>query len=241
MVLRTGTMMSQSRRRSGASGVFLQDLIGWWQLNEASGNALDSHINSLHLTDNNGISAAEGARDFEANSSQFFNRASGTELRCGNIAYTIMVRFRAESSTNDMNIFSHSKNDYSFIDYMLWCPQTPSFRTWSAGLGGQKSVTYGTNCQLGQWHTIFCGLDAPDGNIFLTIDDATPVTAALAGLVPGTGAGQFNLGRYAAGEIYYYDGLISHYALWKRHLTGAERTWLYNENSGRTYAQVTAA
>jgi hypothetical protein len=42
-------------------------------------------------------------------------------------------------------------------------------------------------------------------------------------------------------NIFRWDGLIDEVGFWKRVLTSAERTELYNSGNGRDYAYITAA
>lgn len=236
------TAREQPRARSSATGEYLDQLVGWWALDEASGNALDSHTGGLTLTDNNSVGAAESGRDFEASSSQFFNRASGAEFQCGNIAYTFAFWIKPESFPNfgDTTHLSHAKNDYSFVDYQF-IGDGPQLRVYNSPGGGiQKTATPSGFMSAGTLYFIAGGLDAVDGNVWVSRNAGTRGTTALAGMVPVTAAGQFNLGRYAAGESFYTDGIIKALGFWKRALTDDELTWLYNGGTPRTYAAAAA-
>lgn len=236
------TRRMRSLTASTATGEYLEQLVGWWALDEASGNALDSHTGGLTLTDNNTVGAAEGGRDLEAGSSEYFNRASGTEFQCGNAtAYTWILWIKPESFPDggDTTHFSHAKNDFSFIDYEVR-GDSPTLRVWSAGLGANKVATPSGLMSTGTLYMVACGIDAVGGNVWVSKNAGTRGTTALAGMVPGTGSGQFNLGRYAAGEIRYSDGIMRGCAFWKKALTDDQLAWLYNSGTPRTYAEAAA-
>jgi hypothetical protein len=52
----------------------IDSLIGDWEMDEASGQALDSH-GSNPLTDNNTVGASGGWRDFESDNVESFSHA----------------------------------------------------------------------------------------------------------------------------------------------------------------------
>ncbi len=54
------------------------------------------------------------------------------------------------------------------------------------------------------------------------------------------GTAPFNIGRLGGTATTYHDGSTDEVVLYKRILTAAERTWLYNGGSGRTYTDLTA-
>lgn len=56
-------------------------------------------------------------------------------------------------------------------------------------------------------------------------------TAHSTGVRDGTNNLQF--GRLSTGN--YFDGILDEVAIWKRVLTPEERTYLYNNGTGRTY------
>jgi hypothetical protein len=75
--------------------------------------------------------------------------------------------------------------------------------------------------------------------LVIQINDGTPATAAWSS---GTLA---NVGTLFLGEATDnpsptnpFSGLIDEVGFWKRVLTDAERTWLYNAGAGRSYADI---
>ena len=92
-------------------------LISYWNLNEASGNAIDSHTNGYDLTDNNSVTAAlgtvpvlpsrtegpqapsDGLAYYSFNgSTQEWTVADHANLECGPHNYSMMAIFRASSA-----------------------------------------------------------------------------------------------------------------------------------------------
>ena len=106
-------------------------LISYWNLDEASGNATDSHTNSYHLTDNNTVTAALGpvtivpplgtdtALDICPHpipywtfngSTQEWTVADASTLEVGPHNYSVMAIFRASSAgSGTQQIFSKRK------------------------------------------------------------------------------------------------------------------------------------
>ena len=76
-------------------------LIGFWELEEASGTRNDSHANALHLTDNATVTSNTGkvgtAGQFTSANSEYLSRANDALLQTGHIAYTFALWFYADS------------------------------------------------------------------------------------------------------------------------------------------------
>ena len=83
------------------------NLISVWEMDEASGDAIDAH-GSNDLTDTNTVAAAagkiNGARDFETGNSECFLLADNTDLSMGDIDFSITAWVQLESKTADRSI-----------------------------------------------------------------------------------------------------------------------------------------
>src|SRR5262249_38711086 len=107
----------------GAGSTLLTGLSAYWQLNEASGNALDSSPNALTLTQFNGVGSAAGklggARAFTAVNTPYLALAHTPLLRAdGTNGLTIAAWVWLTSKTANMEIVS--KDDAPFAaEYKL--------------------------------------------------------------------------------------------------------------------------
>ncbi len=214
------------------------NLIAAWELDEASGNAIDSH-GSNDLTDTNTVGAGTGlvygsARDFESGSSEYFALADNADLSTGDIDYTFEVWLKLESSITCTVLAKREGYEYGIRNV--------------PGSGGIR-FTHGTNeintlfdtlgaLSTGTWYQVFAWHDATNNLNGITVNNGTPITSSDAGAAAADGGGAFNLGRDPVfGEP--FDGLIGPVRFWKRVVTSDERTELYNAGAGRDYAYIT--
>jgi hypothetical protein len=217
----------------------VDDLIAAWELDEASGNALDSH-GSSDLTDNNTVGSGTGlvygsARDFENGSTEYFSRADNADLSVTDQDFTFEAWVQTESDPGGKWVLS--KGSGANIAYgLLAFSSTWRFRVSSAdGFVNDTSVDSGTAVSNGTWYHVMCGHRATANQIWIRVNAGSEVTAAYsAGTYDDTQP--FYIGAFNAGTT--WDGLIGPVRFWKRDASG-DATELYNAGAGRTYAYIT--
>lgn len=216
------------------------NLIAYYKLDEASGNALDAH-GSANFTDNNTVGSTTG----KINTSRSFNGtdeyfSSASNPLAGASAFSIQawvfLNETAPAFDNDAIISGRdgSGNGFSFeIDGSasgLWrFTKTISF---SSGNAVSNSTAADS-----QWlHLV--GTVSSGGTVKLYVNGtAQTTTGTKAGSL---GASTVNIGtRYDATSTAFFKGLIDELSLWSRELTSAEVTELYNAGSGRDYSYIT--
>jgi hypothetical protein len=208
------------------------DLISYWKLDEASGNALDAH-GSNDLTDNNTVGTAAGkisnARDFDRASSERLTRADNASISAGDVDFTFSLWFKAES----LNNFSYllSKRNAFFNDYELFYLSSSVYFE-CAGVTRQSS---GVTVGAGEWHFVVFYHDSAANVIGVSIDGGAAVTTSTGGAAPSDTDGTFALGGRGHTGADYWDGCLDEVGFWKRVLTSDERTQLYNGGSGLAY------
>lgn len=223
----------------------LTSLISAWELNEASGNAVDSH-GSNTLTETSGTIGAStgpggsgGSRDFEQGDTEYFTIADNTDLSTGDIDFTIEAWVNAESLTSNPVIAS--KGWTSSIDAnaewaLFYSNATSRFRFDKAASTTAVNVVannFGAP-STGTWYHILAWHDAANNQIGICVNDGTPnTTSTSTGVNDGNRA--FVIGASILQSL-YWDGLISKVRFWKRILTSGERTQLYNSGSGLAYS-----
>ena len=223
----------------------ITNLIGWWSLNETSGNRADSSINALTLTDNNTVASATGkvsnAADFEASNSEFLERADSALLSTGDIDFTVSAWVKLESKSNVM--FIVSKRDSSTVQEFNLAYDNVSDRFTFAIMNSAGSVVglaYANNLgspALNTWYYVTGWHDSVNNLISIQVNNGLPNTVATTGAPSDTSA-NLRIGALFATEFLFWDGLIDEVTFYKRALTAGERTWLYNNGSGRTYADL---
>jgi len=232
------------------------NLISYWKLDEASGNALDAHSTN-ELTDQNTVGSATGkinnARDFENGANEYFSRASNAALQTGNIDFTFTGWINVESFPAVAS-FITAKREFlggggdlnSNVEHNV-ALVTSAGNTFLAfgtgnGVGLFDAITSITALSLGTWYFFCAWHDATLGKIYIQVNAGTPDEFTRL-TVPATTAYDFqiNMRNDGGGGNFGYDGLIDEVGFWKRVLTSDERTDLYNAGNGRDYAYITAA
>lgn len=217
----------------GATPVTLYDsLIGFWPGNEASGNMLDAHTNGLTLTQHADPTFTTGivyptARNLVEASSQCFDRASETLLQAGTGALTIACWINTDNVGQDFV----AKTAGEFLLYMNG--GQVGFLVQKNG-GGSASLLMSTDTILTPNTPYFLAAwyDPTAGRIYEQINNGLPQSVACAAyIVNSTGA--FSIGKAVAFGA--ANGIISPVMMWKKVLSNVERTWLYNNGSGRQY------
>lgn len=222
---------------------YLDSLVSYWALDEASGNRADSH-GSNTLTDNNTVGSATGkintAADVERSASEYLSCASNSELQTGDIDFTLAAWVNLESS-QDMIIIGKdtdspaNSRDYT-LDYAEISPGVFRFRFYINGGAGGAIAVSSLALSTSTWYYVLGWHDAAGNTVNVQVNNGSPNSAATGGASPNVSSAEFRVGaRQYSGFQGYWDGLIDEAALWKRLLTSDERTSLYNSGSGFAY------
>jgi len=218
------------------------NLISHWNLDEASGNALDAHGGNT-LTETGGTIASTtgkvgNARDFEAGDTEYFEIADNTDLSTGDIDFTIAAWVKFETLGN-YAIISKWTPTGNQREYELGYTAggTNRFR-FQVSTNGSTTVTLSASTfgapSTGVWYFLTAWHDATNNQLGIAVNAGTPDTVShTTGVFNGTSAFAMGARPSAVGD--YWDGLIDEVGFWKRVLTSDERTALYNGGAGLAY------
>jgi hypothetical protein len=218
----------------------LTNLISYWPMDEASGNALDAH-GSNPLTDNGTVGSAAGkvggARSLAAASEEFFSHADNADLSTGNVDFAFAGWFNLASAASESTILGKAvTSNAQGIDYQLFVSGgTLTWRVTPDGDYANRTQVSAGSIATGTWYHFVAWHDSVADVIGLAVNAGTPATAAhTTGVFDGTGL--FTIGDLS-GFVSRLDGLIDEVGLWKgRILTAQERTDLYNGGAGLAYS-----
>jgi RHS repeat-associated protein len=221
-------------------------LSAWWTMDESSGQRNDSHINALHLSDNSTVASTTGkvstAADFEKDNLEYFSRASSSTLQMGSNNVYVSAWIKAEDATNAV-ILSKRNSTTTQAEYNLRfsATNTLEFVVWNTA--GVATVATSTVPLIsGQWYFVEGWTDKANNTVYVNVNNGTPNSATWPANEnrDGTGPANFLIGaRDNNGIAGYWDGLIDEVVFYKRVLSPAERSWLYNNGSGHTYSELT--
>lgn len=218
----------------------IDNLVSYWRLDEASGDAIDAH-GSNDLTDNNTVGTGAGvisnARAFVRANSEFFSHADNTDLSTGDIDFSFSCWVNCDDPGIARQIIVAKDDDNLGREYIIATNDggTSNLRFTVLNGGSVAQVNSSTDLSMATWHHIVVWHDASANQIGIVVDDGTPATQSHSGGVANS-TGTFQIGaREYSGAENYFGGLIDEVGFWKRVLTSGEITELYNGGAGLAY------
>ncbi len=221
--------------RAAPLGAIDDDLIGCWDLSEASGIRYDETANDLDLTDNNTVGTRNGHADFVAANDEYLSHATDALLETGDIDFSIVAWIYPDIvASGNKNIVSKWDDDY---EYKLFIDGGDDDLFWTIHNGGSRNVNLG-DVNVDTTYFVAVGVDTTvDNQMWGSVNDGAVQTSAQVGL--STTDDPFFIG--ARGDITrFHDGEVWGVAFWKREITAEEITWLYNAGAGRACADIVA-
>lgn len=224
----------------------IDNLVAYWSLGEASGDAIDDHA-ANDLTDNASVGSAAGkvgnARDFERDNLEYFVRADNTDLSVGDEDFTICAWLLLESKPSSVDLGALQKTTGGNGEYFLQWRNNDgtdkfAFAVFgSSGFGNFGLATADTlgSPSTGVWYFVCGWHDSVNDQLGIQVNNGTANTVShTAGVFDGTG--DFTISGLEFSN--YWDGLIDEVGFWKKVLTAGEKTFLYNSGSGRSYSDI---
>lgn len=220
---------------SGAASSLITSLEAYWKLDESSGNATDSQA-SIVLTNTSTTYVAS-----KINNGANFG-AAGRHLSVGDLAalsfgdesFTIAAWIKANVSTSPQAWFGKWGAAGS-KEYLLFSHNaTEKYSFYVSNDGTATGSVQETNViTTGTWYFIVCQHDSVNNLLKIQVNNTGWTTTSFsAGVFNGTTA--FRLGENADGSVPCLGG-VDEVGVWRRILTDAECTTLYNSGNGLSY------
>jgi hypothetical protein len=226
----------------------IDNLVAYYSLGEASGDALDAHASKTATENNGAIASTTGkvgnARDFEQGSTQFFQRTDSDFLQTGD--FTIQAWVKPEALAGNTGgygagILSHMSSETAG-DWWLAVDSTGAvafahFATGGANAAGLHFTDASSLLADATWAHIVARRSS--GTYTIWVDG---VSRAFSNISTASGWGTlgFSIGRQYTSGGYLWDGLIDEAAVWSAAKSDADIAWLYNSGAGRSYADIVA-
>jgi hypothetical protein len=225
-----------------AQGALTDNLVSFWELEEASGTRDDAH-GANDLTDNATVTQAAGkvgnAGQFTSANSEYLSRADNADLSTGDIDWTITAWIYADTLVNFGGIVHKgwSSSADTNREYVLYVDG--GTLRFLVGTNGGSQVVQATNfgaLSTATWYFVTLQHDSVGNTIGISVNDGTfNTTSHSLGTQDGTSA--FQIGGVSAQSL-YWNGRIDQVGFWKRKITSGEITQLYNAGSGISYATL---
>lgn len=217
------------------SGNLTTNLVSYWKMDEVLGNALDAH-GTDNLDSVNAVPSVAGklnnAKDFEESPGEYLTIPSNASLQLGSVSFTFTAWVKFESMGGSSNHRFLMKYD-GINNCEYWLGRNAStnriqFMVNPTGTtSGSVGITANFSPSAGAWYFIAVWYDTATSFYSIQINNGS-VDQSAALSVPFTGTAPFRIGSAM-------DGIIDEVGFWKRVLTPAERTEIYNSGNGLTY------
>ncbi len=218
-------------------------LISYWKMDEVCPTGCsraDATATGNTLTDNNIVSTAAGkiinAGQFNNVLTAFLSRADNASLSTGDIDWTLCCWVNINTAAAPRVIASKWGNAGA-REYRLYYSTAMTNFVLTTSVAGTVGVEVAASNfgapSLSTWYFVACGSDAVNDNIWISVNNGTANTLANVG---GTfdSTAPFYMGQQADAASLPFDGQIDEMGFWKKKLSAAELTGLYNGGAGRT-------
>lgn len=210
----------------------ITDYVGYWPLDEASGNVADRSVNGYTGT-NNGTTSVEGkiynGREFVSASSQYISMGNVLDFTTND--FTISFWFKSTSGTNGYLLVKGIAADGSYIVYFNGSGRLALFVQTNSS--NWKQVTWGSAAPAydkadGSWHHFVgtrSGASNPTLSLFIdgSISGVLDSVQGSGTVTTLTNTGDLTLSSPAS----FYNGSLDEVRIYNRALSAEEANQLY--------------
>lgn len=223
----------------------LTGIVGYWKLDESSGNAADSAGGSLTLT-NNGttgyVSALvnNGADGGATNTTKYFNRTSNLGVT-GSLSLSVWVKLTTEITSGTYGLIFLDGTSTSTAIYITYEYNSGTRRVvFTRARSGTAfdNITYNVTLGTSNWHNLVLTYDGSTVKGYVDNVATSTVASSGNGATPDVtqGFGIMASRQYVTGVISEHtSGLFDEVGVWSKELTTTEVADLYNNRNGNQY------
>lgn len=214
----------------------IDNIVSYWKLDEASGNAADS-AGSNTLTNTNtatfGAAKINNGAYLASASSQYFVKTSPSGIPVGNSARSFNVWYYSpDASTVQKNhclIGYGAASNYALQHFGIgWDGVSSSSLVWN---GYAADVIQNYTFLNNTWYMLTGTFNGTTARVYV---NGTELGAGTNVSNWNTSSSDLNVGR-SIQVAYYLNGRMDEVGIWSRALSGAEITELYNAGAGLQY------
>jgi hypothetical protein len=206
--------------------------MGYWNLDEASGDAIDATGRGHTLTETSGtIPPVENGRDFEAGDTEYFEGGNHADFAPGDANWTVGIWFKPETTpAGEMGIIGKYINtNYNRLYLVYTSGTTVNFIVSGNGSTTQRTwVTSTTAIAAGSKYFVLGWHDATANKIYIQVNNGAVAEAAHTYGIHTNTATPFQIGKYATN---YADGIGWSGFLYSGVMSAVERASMYNNGT----------
>ena len=232
------------------NGVFYRtdgaQILSEYARNHWSLEDLTDSVGALTLTNNNSVTFPAGKVGNGAifnGTNQSLTIAAGDVFPSGNVSWTAALWLYINTKNNPSPIISQNNTtgNQRAVHLQYLGGGTDRLQLAISADGAttttQSAVAFGSP-PADEWHLVFIWHNAEDDQIGIAVDDgAANVTAHTGGVFDSTAA--FAIGSNST-QTTFSDISVDEVTIYDKVLDAGERAWLFNNDTGRTWAEVLA-
>jgi hypothetical protein len=232
-----GTLTDPAPLSYVAASPLMNGLVAYWKLDAAAGATRPDSLGVNNLTDHNTVGSVAGkvgnAASFDG-ISKYLSCPNNAALQMNNTSFTIVfwVKATALPATEAVLI---AKDDPSYVagtrEYTVLLESDGSFNFY---VFGPNLLAAKGQIATGNWVMVAAWFDYVAGQAHIRFYDAYQGDSGVASGSCASGATEFDLAT-RANHVEFFNGVLDEVGIWKRVLTPAEQTQLYNAGAGMTY------
>jgi len=212
--------------------IIRDDLVSYWEFEESSGDAVDSH-GSNDLTPSGVSYEATGKNGdcFSYDGSNDYAKITSLSLNLSGFSYGGWIKWDGSTARNRTIFYFNADHMSSYIRPASSSKLATTITT-SAGL---SSIYSNSAISSGSWVHFIITWDGSTITMYIN-GSAQTNTASRGGTFNYTG--DFAIGRNEFGDTNWFDGDIDEILIANRAFTSTEVSWLYNGGTGRFYDDI---
>lgn len=226
------------------------NLSGYWDLDEASGTRYNSAgTTAADYTDNNTVTSTAGvsaslytgpSAQFTSANSESLTVADSASISTGDIDFTLAGWVYFDSQSGE-GVLVSKQTDTSTREFLLRYDNSTDkivFDVYNGSGTSVGSVSTTSTISSKAWYFVLAWHDSTANTVNIAINNGTADSSATSGSPTDTSA-DLKLGARNSTPTAFLDGRLDEVAYWKRLLTTAEKTGLYNSGFGSTFTRLT--
>jgi concanavalin A-like lectin/glucanase superfamily protein len=217
------------------------DLVAYWDLEEASGTRVDSaganDLTSINAPGNAGGKVGNGV-DLVRTSGQGLSVGDNAAISMGNFSFSVVCWVKPASTGQTSEIIG--KTDGGGMEFGLTIRGSDAYRFEVDNSDAYANVTQSPDtgtASIGNWDFLVGVHDVVNQTVGISVNGGTIQTSP------------YNLGSWDSNKPLYigtdsvgddYDGVIDECGIWKRALDSSDIAFLYNGGAGRDFAGLSS-
>ena len=233
-----------SSQGGGVAAFDLTSLVSAWHFEEATGVQRNDSYGSNHLTDASADVTQETGKvgTYCAGSlgtGGYLEKTDTASLSMGDIDFSIVSWVKLASVAANIYVWGKGDTSTNLPEYALRYDTGTSRIRFSGSNGALATWDLAADTLglpvINTWYFVVCWHDASANTVNIQVNNGTVDSAVYSDGSYDSTTSLIVCGAYGSLGNPSYNGYIDEMSIWKRVLTAAERTSLYNGGTGRAY------